>query len=79
MEAIAHGFSDWSFNTVAPIYPFVICYTAIETGHRNSGFSHQHGDVLWLCKGLPEAISERYPQHEMIAAVDSHTSLGCWK
>jgi hypothetical protein len=22
------------------IYPLVICYIAIENGHRNSGFSH---------------------------------------
>ena len=22
-------------------YPLVICYVAIENGHRNSGFSHE--------------------------------------
>ena len=29
------------FDHVASIYPLVICYIAIENGHRNSGFSHE--------------------------------------
>ena len=40
------GFAFGSSGKKAPvsqlwmIYPLVICYIAIENGHRNSGFSH---------------------------------------
>ena len=33
---------QWDING---IYPLVICYIAIEHGHRNSGFSIEHGDL----------------------------------
>ena len=38
-------FGQWSPNMGAfkkkTFYPLVICYIAIENGHRNSGFSHE--------------------------------------
>ena len=43
-----HTCDDWvvgtCWNTIGkwiPDYPLVICYIAIENGHRNSGFSHE--------------------------------------
>ena len=32
------GGHGWIYGL--PIYPLVICYIAIENGHRNSGFTH---------------------------------------
>ena len=33
------------------MYPLVICYIAIENGHRNSGFSHERilFSIVMLC------------------------------
>ena len=50
---------QWDMNG---IYPPVICYIAIENGHRNSGFIMIYPLIAWwifpyLCKCLPEGIS----------------------
>ena len=44
------------------IYPLVICYIAIENGHRHSGFSHEK---WWIFPvryvKLPEATLHAFP------------------
>ena len=32
---------EWDLMGFYGDYPLVICYIAIENGHRNSGFSHE--------------------------------------
>ena len=31
-------------SSISHVYPLVICYIAMENGHRNSGFSIKTGD-----------------------------------
>ena len=46
-------------GTILGYYPLVICYIAIENGHRNSGFSHeQHGGSFHSKMLVHQRVSE---------------------